>query len=315
MSNATDTQHKKQPVSSKAVIASRGTVSQKAWQLVRNLPLQTMRLVAVITENDRHRVRQAGSYACAGRLDETESFYAISSPYELSKACTSEGEQIEAIYRNGDLIRETADIAHSNDIAMTILYEENCASPYRKQVVKDASAILRRTKKPVLVAVGESRTSTDGNILVAIDGCTKQAKLENYRIDRLAIQERAEIVVLSVAGLFWPVFSRVSINMRSWHSSAMREVHESQVQDATADAIYLCDRIRAGGVKSWAIGKVGKLVPETLSVAESCDCALICMLVDDSCVAHERRIRSMLTELLRCAKSPILMLPSEAGVY
>lgn len=303
----------------KVVVASRGTVNSLACQLIRSLPLRSMELVALSVSQSHRKEKQGKSHQCAGLSSgsgvEPGTFEASASLFDPGNACTLDGEQVETVYRVGDLVPVLTDMAASDAVAMTALFGEENTPQCRQQVARDSAAVLRRTRKPLLVAAGEYTASTNGNLLMVIGGGLRQIKLADCHIDRLADLASAEVVVLSVLKPFRPVFSRVAVGMRGYQGEAIREVHGSQVQDATAEAMRLCETLRAKGAKSWAVGKVGKLVPETRNAAESCDCTLICIPVDDVDVAHERRIHSLLMELLGCAKAPILMLPPEVRAH
>ena len=310
MSKTSDTHHTDPTVLRKTVIASRGAVNPSACKLIQNLPLHPMEMVALSVNKRYPRERQTRSYACSGESLGKDTTASINAPCETY---VSDNKQIEAICRSGDFVRVLVDMADSDDVVMTALFEESIDPQCRHQVARDASAVLSRTRKPVLVTAGEHSARAKGNLLVAVREGTKRTRLTEYHID-ISDMAGIEVVVLSVASPFWPVFSKMAVGMRSGQGKVVREIHDTQIQDATDDAMFLSDTLRARGAKSWGIGKVGKFVSETRNTAESCDCALICIPVNDTDMAHVRRIRSLLVELLGCTRIPILMLPQKAGV-
>ena len=216
---------------------------------------------------------------------------------------------LDVISEIGEFIAGVVATGMRDDVAAIALVDRGENPAHRRRLAHDAATVLRRTRKPVLLAVGECPTETGGSLLVAMEGCARPAETVAPSVEAFSDLSAAEVVVLSVAKPFHPLFSRVAIGMRSERRTAIRQIHEAQVCEAETDALRLCENLRNSGAKAWAVGRVGRFVSELAAIVRSSGCSLVCVPLGESQAAQERRTRSLLDQLLERVETPVLLLP------
>ena len=213
---------------------------------------------------------------------------------------------------NRHFVQTVISQATSGEVAAVALVEEDDIRNSHFQLAKDAAAILKRTHKPVILMHGLSRVGSKGPILATIVGRGEKSRLTGCRLDHVANLPGTEVAVVTIARPFRPMFSRVAVGMHQSLNTAVREIHDDQTREAADEAMFLCEQFRSKGAKSWSIGRVGKLSTEIRDAAESSDCSLLCFFADLRDINHERRFRSVLSELIDTSDVPIMIVPPYA---
>lgn len=285
----------------KAVITSRCSMNIGFDRILESLPLADLDFT-VLNVYPRHRQRP-GLERVAGHKGVRTDLSVVAEPTTvLSAACP------EVLAKTGNFIKETMRVVNLHKPELVVLTQEVNQAGSLACLAHDGLRIFNQSKTSVLLLSMVATASHSRRVVVGAPALDSNSDLSAANVSSIMNPTEAEIIVAVVANPFYPPLSRVVPNMRGCQSRALREIHDEQAVEATAQAAMMADQLARTKVKPLYVGRTGRLVSELSQIVRSNDTSLLCLLVDSS--SRKWLNRSKLLEMLENVDVPILVVPA-----
>lgn len=281
-----------------AVMASRGSLSACAVQMLRDLPVADVDVFALSVHRRGHQPEQCRVLAQA----RTDSGQTHGATMALSEDC------LEVVVKTGNFITEVIRTVTQQKPELIVVQQEARRPGSLACLAADGVRVSSHSRASVLLIPSVCSVSSSTRVVVGTVSQNSHAIADTRGLQRVLDMNRADIVVAAVASPFYPPLSRVVPNMRGCQSRAIREIHDEQAVEATAHAEQIAAQLACGKAKPLYVGRTGRFVQEISQVVGSNDTSLLCLLIDS--FARKWLNKSTLLEMLENIDVPVLLAPA-----